>query len=141
MTDAESEHRVSMYRLGIEPQELQHEVRDEEGVAGVVDTYDRRRRIGTEVDGDRKYLDPELAPDGAGPALVQEKRREDRVMLGLARLARVGYREARNPSLLGPILRKVGLLPAPKRPTLSDWAAEARTHVPRRRPRSNRWRG
>lgn len=136
---AESETRTSMFRLGIEPQELQHEVRDQRGLAGVADTYDRRRRIATEVDGERKYLDPRMARDGTGRALVQEKRREDRMRLGLTALGRFGYREARSPSLLRPILLRIGLLPAPHPPTLADWAAEARTHIPRRRPAPRRW--
>lgn len=132
---AESAARVSMFHLGLEPQELQHEVWDDRGLAGVLDTFDRRRRIGTEVDGVRKYLDPALAPDGAGPAVVQEKWREDRVRLGITALVRFGFREARNPALLRPMLRSVGLLPAAQRPTLSDWAAEARLATPRRAPR------
>jgi len=128
---AESTARVTMFRLGLEPQELQHEVRDREGLAGVLDTFDRRRRIGTDIDGLEKYLNPALAPDGPGAAVVREKRREDRVRRGIAGLARFGYRESRSTTLLRPVLASVGLLPAERRPTLADWAAEARQARPR----------
>lgn len=130
---AESDGRVSMFELGIEPQELQHEVVDEEGLAGILDLYDRRRRIGTEVDGLGKYLDPRLAPAGAGMAVVKEKRREDRVRARIAGLVRFGAQEARNPSILRPKLARVGLRPAEQRPSLEDWAAEARVARPRPR--------
>jgi hypothetical protein len=132
-TAAESANRVSMYRLGIEPQELQHEVRDERGLAGVLDTFDRRRRIGTEVDGLEKYLNPAMAPQGAGRAVITEKWREDRVRAEIRGLARVGYWDAKDPVRLRPILSKVGLRPADRRPTLADWAAEARVARPRLR--------
>lgn len=131
---AESDTRVSMFVIGIEPQELQHEVRDAKGLAGVLDTFDRRRQIGTEVDGLEKYLDPRLAPQGAGRAVVKEKRREDRVRAEIRGLARFGSHEARQPTLLRPILGRVGLHPAEHRPTMADWAVEARVAVPRTRP-------
>jgi hypothetical protein len=128
---AESAGRVNMFRLGLEPQELQHEVRDAQGLAGVLDTYDRRRRIGTEIDGLEKYLNPRLAPEGPGRAVVKEEWREDRVRAEISGLARFGYREARNPTLLRPVLARVGLRPPEHRPTLADWAAEARGARPR----------
>lgn len=130
---AESEGRVSFFELGMEPQELQHEVWDAKGLAGVLDTYDRRRRIGTEIDGLKKYLDRAFAPQGAGRAVIKEKWREDRVRAEIHDLARFGYSEARRPVLLRPILNRVGLRPAEHRPTLADWAAEARIAVPRTR--------
>ncbi|GAA4753909.1 hypothetical protein GCM10025783_28550 [Amnibacterium soli] len=128
---AESCGRVGMFRLGLAPQELQHEVRDRQGLAGVLDTFDRRRRIGTEIDGLEKYLNPALAPQGAGAAVVREKWREDRLRRSIAGLARFGYREARNPALLRPVLAAVGLRPEQHRPALSDWAAEAALAHPR----------
>jgi hypothetical protein len=130
---AESDTRVSMFEIGIEPQELQHEVRDGTGLAGVLDTFDRRRRIGTEVDGLEKYLNPRLAPQGAGPAVVKEKWREDRVRAEIRGLARFGAAEARVPSRLRPILARVGLHRADHRPTLDDWAREAHSARPRTR--------
>jgi hypothetical protein len=130
---AESETRVSMFEIGIEPQELQHEVRDARGLAGVLDTFDRRLRIGTEVDGLDKYLNPKVALQGAGRAVVQEKWREDRVRAEIRGLARFGYGEAREPARLRPILARVGLRAAAHRPTLADWAAEARAARPRAR--------
>ncbi|GAA2749845.1 hypothetical protein [Amnibacterium kyonggiense] len=128
---AESASYVSMFRLGFEPPELQHEVWDEQGLAGIADSYDRRSRIGAEVDGLAKYLDPRMAVDGTGMALVQEKRREDRMRAGLRGLARYGYWDAKDPSRLRPILAKVGLRPPQHRPTLADWAATARIARPR----------
>lgn len=128
---AESATRASMLRLGLAPQKLQHEVWDRHGLAGVLDTFDRRLGIGTEVDGLDKYLNPMLAPEGAGRAVVREKWREDRVRAEINGLARFGYREARDPVLLRPVLAKAGLRPAAHRPTIADWAAEARSARPR----------
>ena len=122
---AESETRVSQYVLGIAPQELQHPVFHRGRFVARVDTWDGRRRIACEADGDQKYLDPLMAPEGAGPEVIKEKKREDLLRLEVEALARFGYAEAANPPLLRPILFQVGLLPEQHRPTLSDSAAVA----------------
>jgi hypothetical protein len=123
---AESETRVSQFRLGIAPQELQHTIVHRGRFVARVDTWDARRRIACEVDGDQKYLDPRMAPEGAGREVIKEKKREDLVRLEVQGLARFGYLEAANPHLLRPILLRVGLLPERQRPTLADYAAVAR---------------
>jgi GNAT superfamily N-acetyltransferase len=129
---AESETRVSQFRLGIAPQELQHEVWHHGRLVARVDTWDETRRIACEADGDEKYLSTAMAPEGAGRAVIKEKRREDTLRLEVAGLARFGYAEASNPPLLRPILRRVGLLPEQHRPTIADYAAVARAADGRR---------
>jgi hypothetical protein len=130
---AESEMRCSMLSIGIAPQQLQYEVWEGGRLVAVVDSYDDARRIACEADGDVKYLDPTMAPDGAGPALVKEKRREDLLRMSVSGLARFGYAEASDPARLRPILARVGLMPERNAPTLDDWAAVARSARPRRR--------
>ncbi|MBW4042619.1 MAG: hypothetical protein HIU86_10915 [Acidobacteria bacterium] len=122
---AESQTRVSQFRLGIAPQELQHEVRHRGRLVARVDTWDERRRIACEADGDEKYLNPVMAPRGAGRAVIAEKKREDLLRLEVDGLARFGYAEASSPALLRPILLRVGLLPEQHRPTMADYAAVA----------------
>ncbi len=92
-------------------------------------------RVGGEADGDSKYLDPELAPHGAGRVLLREKRREDEARTRLAGMARWGWPESRQRSLLERVLRRVGVLPARPRATLADYAASARFARPRFVPR------
>lgn len=131
---AESEGRWSMFQLGIAPQELQHEVRDRGSLVAVVDAWDERRGIATETDGDEKYLDPEMATEGTGRALIEEKKREDLVRALVEAFARYGYAEASDPRRLRPVLTRVGLLPEVHRPTIADYAAVASAARPRRRP-------
>jgi hypothetical protein len=121
----ESETRVSQFQIGIAPQELQHELRHLGRFVARFDTWDPIWRIACEADGDQKYLDPAMAPDGAGAAILAEKRREDLARSLISSMARFGYREAANPPLLRPVLARAGLLPEQHRPTLSDYAAVA----------------
>lgn len=121
----ESETRVSQFELGIAPQELQHELWHQGRFVARFDTWDPERRIACEADGDVKYLDPAMAPSGAGRAVIEEKKREDLARSLIDGMARFGYREAANPPLLRPVLQRVGLLPEQRRPTLSDYARAA----------------
>lgn len=134
----ESETRWSMFRLGVAPQELQHEVWDSRGLAAVVDTYDEVARAAGEADGVTKYLDPVLAPNGPGPVLLSEKKREDRVRAVVRSFGRWGYAEACNPPRLRPILARMGIRPPRHRPTIADYAAVARAALPRRRRQASR---
>ena len=128
----ESRSRTSCFRLGVEVCELQVEIHDEQGLAGVLDTYWRRLRIGGEADGRSKYLDPRLAKQGAGKVVYDEKLREDRVRARIAGLARWGWEESCSPPLLRPVLARVGIVPLERRPSLEDWARVAREARPRR---------
>jgi hypothetical protein len=108
---AESETRCSMFRLGIAPQELQHEVWVDGRLVAVVDTWDDALRIPCEADGDEKHLNPAMAPRGAGRAVITEKRREDLLRSVVAGLARFGYAEACNPPRLRPVLARAASVP------------------------------
>ena len=128
----ESRSRTTMFVLGVEPPDLQVAIWDEQGLAGVVDGCWRRLRAVGEMDGAKKFLDPKLAPKGAGQVLYDEKRREDRVRAQASALARWGWVEACTARLLQPILARIGVLPLERPPTLGDWAALARSARPRR---------
>ena len=84
----ESRSRVTEYRLGVEPPELQHEIRDEQGfVASVDEWWEEQRAIG-EADGARKYLDARLTKGDPGRVVHEEKKREDRARARADGLAR-----------------------------------------------------
>ncbi|MFD1720033.1 hypothetical protein [Amnibacterium endophyticum] len=129
---AESQNRWSMHLLGLAPQQLQHRVLDRGRLVAVVDTWDEESDVACEVDGDVKYLDPVMAPAGAGRAVIAEKQREDLLRSCVAGLARYGYAVAADPVRLRPVLARAGLHPARVRPALADWAREARAARPRR---------
>lgn len=119
----ESESRVSMMRLQVEPPELQVEVFDADGFAARLDFLFRRLRVGGEADGAKKYLDPRLARDGAGRALYDEKLREERARAVLAGLPRWGWAQSCDPQLLRPVLARAGVRPAGA--TFADYCAAA----------------
>jgi hypothetical protein len=129
---AESMTRSNLIRLGYEPPELQHALWDEWGLVAFLDFFFRRFRVGGEADGLMKYLDPALAPSGAGRAVVHEKLREDRVLPLVHGLARWGWREATNATLLRQKLARSGVHPASPRARIADYAAAARDAQPRR---------
>jgi hypothetical protein len=129
----ESLSRVGMLRIGLEPPELQHLLWDDRGFVAWLDFWFRRFRVGGEADGDAKYLDPRIATEGTGRALVKEKRREDRVLPMVDGLARWGYAEAVDHLLLQRRLAAFGVVPARRRATLADYAAAARDATPRPR--------
>jgi hypothetical protein len=128
----ESMSRSNLIRLGYEPPELQYELWDDRGFVAFLDFFFRRFRVGGEADGLKKFLDPALAPAGAGRAVAQEKLREDRALPLLAGLARWGWPEATNATLLRQKLARSGVFPASPRATIADYAAAARTARPRR---------
>ena len=123
---AESESRTTMMLLGIAPPVLQHRFFDRRGFVARSDFWDPVRRIAGEADGLKKFLDPALATEGAGMALWHEKRREDRLLGCVHRLARWGYQEARSTTLLGRVLSGAGWLPSTPPATLRDYIAAAR---------------
>ena len=129
---AESYSRVGMFRIGIEPPSLQHRLVLTDGSDIFLDFEFPTVHVGGEADGDSKYL---TAPEGAGRAVVNEKRREDEARLQLNGLARWGWAQSLRPALLRPVLARVGVVPSGRRPTLADYAAVARAAAPRGRVR------
>ena len=127
----ESMSRAGMIRLGYWPPELQHALWDAEGLVAYLDFWFRRFRVGGEADGLQKYLDPSMARSGAGRAVYDEKRREDRVLPLVDGLARWGWPEAVDPNRLRLKLAAVGVVPASPRATIADYAAAARDARPR----------
>ena len=79
----------------------------------------------------QKFLDPAMAPAGAGRAVYDEKRREDRALPLMSGLARWGWPEAVNPNRLRLKLAAFGVHPASPRATIADYAAAARDAQPR----------
>ena len=101
----------------------------------LVDALLERERVGVEVDGDRKYLDPRMAPEGAERAVLAEERREDEVRARLQGLVRIGWVQAGSTTLLQGVLAHVGVGPPRRRATHEDYVAAAVDARPRIRPR------
>jgi hypothetical protein len=127
----ESYSRVRFMRMGFWPPELQHPLWDEIGFVGWLDFWFRRFRVGGEADGKVKLLDPSMATEGAGKALWNEKRREDRALPLVAGLARWGWQESNSSVLLQRKVGAFGVVPASPPATLADYAAAACDAQPR----------
>ena len=134
---AESRTRTTLLRLGFAPPELQHRLVLHDGTEVFLDLLFPEFRVGGEIDGAKKLLDPAIARD-ARLALVAEKRREDAIRLQLAGLARWGWVESGSPERLAAILGRVGVEPATPRAVLSDYVEVARTATPRVQPVARR---
>lgn len=128
---AESRFRVSSMRAGFEPPELQHRMRLADGRDAWMDGWYRRADVGVEVDGDQKYLDARMAPDGAGAAVIREKRREDEMRLGVRALVRPGWVQSGSPTLLKSMLAKVGVRPTLPRTPIDAYIERSRESRPR----------
>jgi hypothetical protein len=128
---AESRFRVSSMRGGFEPPELQHHVRLGDGSGAWIDGWYRRFDVGVEVDGEQKYLDAAMAPEGSGPAVITEKRREDEVRLHIRALVRPGWVQSGSPTLIRSMLAKVGTHPARPRTPIEAYIERARVSRPR----------
>ncbi len=107
----ESISRAQIHALGLSRPELQVEIRDREGLAGVVDFYWPDLRIVGEFDGLVKYgEDREYGVDrSASDILVDEKRREDRIRRVVNGFARWQWSDARDRARLRQILADAGL--------------------------------
>ena len=137
---AESRWRVTSMRLGVEVPELQHEVVLADGSRAFLDGHLPEARVGVEVDGAAKLLDPRLATEGAGRALLREKWREDEVRAGLDGLVRLGWVQSGSTAALGALYDRAGVRASRPRPSLTDHAESARGARPRRPLRAPRWR-
>jgi hypothetical protein len=129
---AESRLRVSLMRLGVEVPELQRPVVLRSGRRVHLDAWLRTADVGIEVDGEQKYLDAAMAPAGAGRAVIEEKRREDEVRLGVRALVRVGWVQTGNLAALRAVLARVGVRATRPRTTLAAYCERARHSRPRR---------
>lgn len=121
----ESRTRVTMMQGGIRRPVLQWKVLDRRGLAGRLDFGFPWVPAGGEIDGEQKYRDAMMAPDGPAEAVIREKRREDRVRLEVPRLGRWGYREACSLRLLLPVLARIGVLPE-RGITIADYSSAFR---------------
>lgn len=106
----ESLSRVGIHRLRLPRPELQIEVMDAHGLAGIVDFWWPDVRLVGEFDGVGKYLREEFT-DGRdlGEIVMAEKRREDRIRATDRRVARWGWDAARSAPMLRRILSEAGL--------------------------------
>ncbi|GAA2748887.1 hypothetical protein [Amnibacterium kyonggiense] len=132
---AESRAWVSLMRSGFAVPELQHEMHLSRGGRASLDALLRRERVGIEVDGEQKYLDPSMAPDGAGRAVLREKRREDEVRLGLRALVRPGWQQSGSASAMRALLGSVGVVPTNPPTPFAAYCEAARAARPRPLPR------
>lgn len=136
----ESRTLVTFFRLGVEVPILQHRLVLSDGSSAFLDGLFPSVRVGTEFDGEQKFLDPRMAPQGAGRAVVAEKWREDEIRAQLDGLARFGWIQAGSLALMRALLARVGVVPPRHRVTLADYMGAAREARPRRQPRAPRWR-
>lgn len=136
----ESRMRVVLMRLGVEVPELQHPVELRSRATAYLDAYLRSAVVGIEVDGDAKYLDPRMAPEGAGRALVAEKRREDEVRLDLRGLVRPSWAQTGSTAAMRALLLAVGVRPTRPRTSFAAYCERARRSRPRFVPRVRAWR-
>ena len=107
----ESLSRVQIHALGFPEPELQVEIRDDEGLAGIVDFAWPKLGIVGEFDGQVKYGEErEFELDkSAREVVVDEKRREDRIRRVVRGFARWDWAEARDRARLAQILEQAGL--------------------------------
>jgi hypothetical protein len=123
-----------MIRIGYAPPELQHELWDANGWVASLDfffPFFGLLGVGGESDGLKKFLDPQMAPQGAGRAVYEENRREDRALPLLSGLARWGWPEAVSAPRLRSTLAAFGVQPSFPRATAADYATAARGARPR----------
>ena len=112
MSPGESLSRAAMFRLNLPRPDLQVEVDDADGLAGIAD-FGWPGVVG-EFDGRRKYAVPEGAdPAEAGEVLWREKRREDRLRRSV-RVARWTWADARAEVPLARILAEKGIRAQPR---------------------------
>lgn len=137
---AESRFRISAMRLGVEVPILQFRIVLADRSEAFVDGYLAEADVGIEVDGDRKYLDPTMATQGTGRALLAEKRREDEVRTRMRGLARIGWVQSGSTAALRTVFARLGVRLSHPRGALADYIAAAAGARPRSRLRDPRWR-
>jgi hypothetical protein len=106
----ESLSRVNMFVAGIPAPILQHSFYDSFGRIGIVDFWWPEFNLIGEFDGRGKYLRESLLNGkSSGQAVLDEKRREDRLRAVGPRVTRWGWDVALQPSRLAAHLRAAGL--------------------------------
>jgi hypothetical protein len=129
---AESRFRVSSMRAGFEVPVLQRRFVLADGSEVFLDGWYPSANTGLEVDGDEKYLNPKTAPQGAGRAVLKEKRREDEVRLDLRALVRIGWIQSGSAAAVHTALTRVGMRPTRPRTPIQAYIEAARDARPRR---------
>ncbi|MEQ4519810.1 hypothetical protein ABLI39_10670 [Pseudarthrobacter sp. B907] len=106
----ESASRALMHRLGFKPPELQAEIRDARGLAGYSDFEWPEERLCGEFDGLVKYRKAEYL-QGRTPseAVIDEKRREDRIRSTGRRVIRWTWAEIAGPARFAAFLTAEGV--------------------------------
>ena len=123
MSAGESLSRAVMFRLNLPRPQLQVEVFDDEGLAGVAD-FGWAGVVG-EFDGRRKYAVPDGAdPSEAGDVLWREKRREDRIRRRV-RMARWSWADAVAEAPMARILAEQGIRAQPRNTWIDLRSADA----------------
>jgi hypothetical protein len=113
----ESYSRCLIHLGGFEAPVLQQAVHDSDGLVGYTDFYWKQTRVVGEFDGVEKYLKPEyLKGRSASQAVVDEKRREDRIRATGANVVRWVWADLMEP---GRLERKLAAAGVPRRRTRS----------------------
>lgn len=106
----ESVSRALIHRLGFKAPELQCEIRDVRGLIGFTDFGWTRERLCGEFDGLVKYRNPEyLRGRAPAEALIDEKRREDRIRATGRRVIRWTWSELSSPERFAAFLAASGV--------------------------------
>jgi hypothetical protein len=106
----ESVSRARMHRLGFKAPELQCEIRDSRGLIGFTDFDWPKERLSGEFDGLVKYRNPEyLRGRTPAEALIDEKRREDRIRATGRRVIRWTWSELSGPERFAAFLAASGV--------------------------------
>jgi hypothetical protein len=96
----ESWSRVILIANGHAPTDLQHVFHDDRGLAGITDYFWEEEMVVGEFDGKLKYAVAEGAtPEQASRAIIEEKRREDRLRAMGLEFVRWGFGELYRPLL------------------------------------------
>jgi hypothetical protein len=106
----ESLSRARMHRLGFKAPVLQCEIRDSRGLIGFTDFDWPEERLCGEFDGLVKYRNPEyLRGRTSAEALIDEKRREDRIRATGRRVIRWTWSELSSPERFAAFLAASGV--------------------------------
>lgn len=107
----ESWSRVIIDRLGFEPPELQHEVRDINGrLLGILDFWWKGLGLAGEFDGKKKYAGANsYSGRGVDPVILAEKLRSERIQEEGIRFVRWMWDDLKSPRQLETKLRRAGV--------------------------------
>ncbi|WP_104063744.1 type IV toxin-antitoxin system AbiEi family antitoxin domain-containing protein [Arthrobacter sp. 4R501] len=113
----ESYSRALIHVAGFETPVLQQAIHDRDGLVGYTDFYWKQAKVVGEFDGVEKYIKPEfLQGRTASQAVVEEKKRENRIRAAGFNVVRWDWAELMEP---GKLERKLAAAGAPRRRTRS----------------------